>query len=113
MNSDTAYEEIDDLVSRVATGCMLAVPPDYSGVAMAATRALVRGGVAELHLVACPSSGLQTDLLIGAGCVATIEAYHFHSEAAEVARLLGPPISYSDNPPGSLKPSQNIARLCL
>ena len=34
----------------------------------------MRGGVAELHLIACPSSGLQADLLIGAGCVATLEA---------------------------------------
>ena len=53
---------------------MLAVPPDYSGVAMAATRALIRRGVADLHIVACPTSGLQTDMLIGAGCVATVEA---------------------------------------
>ncbi|MCH7943975.1 MAG: CoA synthetase [Proteobacteria bacterium] len=53
---------------------MLALPPDYSGVAMAAARALIRLGVSDLHIVACPSSGLQTDMLIGAGCVATVEA---------------------------------------
>lgn len=70
----TIHVELDELVSRIDTGCMLAVPPDYSGVAMAATRALMRHGVDRLHLVACPSSGLQSDLLIGAGCVATLEA---------------------------------------
>jgi glutaconate CoA-transferase subunit A len=41
---------------------------------MAATRALVRLGVERLHLLGVPSSGLQADILIGAGCVATVEA---------------------------------------
>jgi glutaconate CoA-transferase subunit A len=40
---------------------------------MAATRALVQRGVNNLHLLCVPTSGLQADLLIGAGCVATIE----------------------------------------
>ena len=40
---------------------------------MAATCALVRRGVKKLHLVALPTSSLQADLLIGAGCVATLE----------------------------------------
>jgi glutaconate CoA-transferase subunit A len=52
---------------------VLAVPRDVSGVAMAATRALIRRGVKRLHLVTLPTSSLQADLLIGAGCVATIE----------------------------------------
>lgn len=73
-DGSTIHVELDDLVSRIDAGCMLAVPPDYSGVSMAATRALIRLGVGRLHLVACPSSGLQTDLLIGAGRVATLEA---------------------------------------
>jgi glutaconate CoA-transferase subunit A len=40
---------------------------------MAATRALIRRGVRRLHLVALPTSSLQADLLIGAGCVETLE----------------------------------------
>jgi glutaconate CoA-transferase subunit A len=40
---------------------------------MAATRALVRRGVRRLRLVALPTTSLQADLLIGAGCVAAIE----------------------------------------
>ena len=40
---------------------------------MEATRALIRRGVKRLHLVALPTSSLQADLLIGAGCVATLE----------------------------------------
>jgi glutaconate CoA-transferase subunit A len=40
---------------------------------MAATRALIRRGVKRLHLVTLPTSSLQADVLIGAGCVATLE----------------------------------------
>src|ERR1700724_4634424 len=54
-------------------GIMLAVPREQSGVAMEATRALIRRGVRDLHLVALPTSTLQADLLIGAGCVALLE----------------------------------------
>lgn len=54
---------LDDLVARIPSDCTLAVPPDYSGVAIAATRALVRRGCDGLHLLACPSSGLQTDII--------------------------------------------------
>lgn len=64
----------DELAARVPDAALLAVPPDYAGVAMAATRALVRRGVRGLHLLAVPTSGLQADLLIGAGAVATLEA---------------------------------------
>jgi glutaconate CoA-transferase subunit A len=64
---------LEALAARVPDGAMLAVPPDYSGVALAATLALVRRKVRRLHLLAVPQSGLQADLLIGAGCVETVE----------------------------------------
>jgi len=66
--------DLDDLIARLAPGMTLAVPPDYSGVAMAATFAIARAGPGGLHLVACPTSGIQADVLIGAGRVAVIEA---------------------------------------
>lgn len=65
---------IEDLVARIADGALLAIPCNESGVAMAATRALIRRGVKDLRLVAVPVSGIQADLLIGAGCVAEIES---------------------------------------
>ncbi len=74
MSNTADFVDLDDLVSNISSGATLAVPPDYSGVAMAATRALIRRGVERLNLVACPTSGLQADMLIGAGCVATLEA---------------------------------------
>lgn len=65
--------EIDAALRAVTDGQMLVVPADYAGVAMEATRALIRRGVRRLHLVTLPTSSLQAELLIGAGCVATIE----------------------------------------
>jgi glutaconate CoA-transferase subunit A len=64
---------LDELIAPIAAGCKLAVPRETSGVAMAATCALIRRGIAGLHLVALPTSSLQADLLIGAGAVATLE----------------------------------------
>ena len=69
--SETA---LADLVSPISDGCLLALPADYSGVPMAATRALIRRGVKDLRLFCVPYSTLQADLLIGAGCVASLEA---------------------------------------
>ena len=40
---------------------------------MAATRALLRRGIRDLHLLCVPVCGLQADILIGAGCVKTVE----------------------------------------
>src|SRR5215472_17684134 len=62
-----------DALAPITDGCMLAVPREVAGVPMAATRALIRRGVKRLHLVALPTSSMQADLLIGAGCVETLE----------------------------------------
>jgi glutaconate CoA-transferase, subunit A len=64
---------IEEALTPVTDGCVLAVAREQSGVAMAATRALVRRGIRGLHLVTLPTSSLQADLLIGAGAVETLE----------------------------------------
>jgi glutaconate CoA-transferase, subunit A len=64
---------LEEALAPVADGCMLAVPRESSGVPMAATRALIRRGIRRMHLVALPTSTLQADLLIGAGCIETLE----------------------------------------
>ena len=64
---------LDEALAPITDGCLLAVPRDVSGVAMAATRALIRRGVRRLRLVALPTSSLQADLLIGTGCIDTLE----------------------------------------
>jgi glutaconate CoA-transferase subunit A len=64
---------IEEALAPIANGCVLAVAREQSGVAMEATRALVRRGVKDLQLITLPTSSLQADLLIGAGAVASIE----------------------------------------
>lgn len=64
---------LDEMLAAVTDGCTLVVPRETSGVPMAATRALIRRGAKRLHLVALPTSSLQADLLIGAGCLDTLE----------------------------------------
>src|SRR5471030_2673416 len=66
-------KSLDDVLAIIADSCILVVPREVSGVPMEATRALIRRGVKRLHLVALPTSSLQADLLIGAGCVETLE----------------------------------------
>jgi len=64
---------LEEALDVITDGCVLAVPREASGVAMAATRALIRRGVKRLNLIALPTSSLQADLLSGAGSVETIE----------------------------------------
>jgi len=69
----TLASTLDEAIGPIADGCLLAVPRESSGAAMAATRALMRRGIKRLHLLTLPTSTLQADLLIGAGCVHTLE----------------------------------------
>ena len=64
---------LDEALASITDGCVLTIPRESSGVAMTATRALIRRGVKRLSLIALPTSSLQADMLIGAGCVETLE----------------------------------------
>ena len=64
---------LDEALAVIGDGTLLVVPREVAGVPMAATRALIRRRMKNLHLVALPTSSLQADLMIGAGCVATLE----------------------------------------
>jgi glutaconate CoA-transferase subunit A len=70
---ETTLCSLEALAAAVPDGALLAIAKDSSGVAMAATRELVRRGVRDLHLLCVPISGIQADILIGAGCVRTLE----------------------------------------
>ena len=65
---------LDALARQIPDGASVAIPPDYSGCAMSAVKALIRRRAKGLHLIGVPSGGLQADWLIGAGCVASVEA---------------------------------------
>ena len=70
-------EDLNRLVRHVRPGMRVLLPVDYAGVAMALTRPLIAhltaAGGGGLHLICVPTGGLQADLLIGAGLVASVE----------------------------------------
>ena len=61
------------LAAGIPDGALLALPPDNSLSPAALARALVRRGARGLRLLGVPVSGYATDLLIGAGCVASVQ----------------------------------------
>jgi glutaconate CoA-transferase subunit A len=92
---------VDDAVAAIPDGAMVVVPRESSGVPMEATRALIRRSVKRLHLVALPTSTLQADMLIGAGCVQTLETSavslgEFGPAPRFTAAILGKTIAMKD-----------------
>lgn len=75
----TTSPTVDDLAALVPDGASVTVQKGVEpDVPMALARALIRRGVRGLHVVtlptaAFPASGMLVDLLIGAGCVASVE----------------------------------------
>ncbi len=65
--------DADALAALVPDGSLLALPPDNSLTPAALARALVRRGARDLRLLGVPVSGYATDLLVGAGCVASVQ----------------------------------------
>ncbi len=65
---------LDRLAALVPDGALLALPPDNSLTPSEFARALVRAGKRDLRLLGVPVSGYATDLLIGAGCVASVQS---------------------------------------
>jgi glutaconate CoA-transferase subunit A len=73
----TSGPDIVDLATfavRIPDGASIALPADYSGCAMTAVRELVRRPARNLRILSVPQGGFQVDMLIGAGCVAELEA---------------------------------------
>ena len=65
---------LEEIAEAIPDGALLGVPADYSGVPMAAPRALIARGARGLRLYCLPLTTVQGDMLIGAGCVASVEA---------------------------------------
>lgn len=73
MASPPLLEDVEALIERIPDGARVAVAKDECGATMAASRALIRRGVKGLRLLTVPTSGLQADLLIGAGAIDEVE----------------------------------------
>ena len=82
MADDGPILSLDALAARVPDGALLAVPPDYSGVAMAATRALVRRGVKRLWV-----GGLAQDVCV---CATVLDARREGLEVQVIADATRP-----------------------
>lgn len=67
-------QNLAELARRIRPGMSLALPVDYAGVSMVMTRPLIEHGAGDLHLICVPTGGLQVDMLIGSGLVATVES---------------------------------------
>ena len=63
----------DLLAAQVPDGALVAIPAEQSFVSMAMVRALIRRGVKNLHLLCVPIGSLAVDMLVGSGCVRTVE----------------------------------------
>lgn len=72
--SDVNHIGVKEIAAAVPDGALLGVPADYSGVPMAVTRALIARQARGLRLYCLPLTTIQGDMLIGAGCVAEVEA---------------------------------------
>jgi glutaconate CoA-transferase subunit A len=66
-------QSLEALAAEVPDGASLALPPDNSLPSVALAKALIRRGVRNLNLIGVPVSGFATDILIGAGCVTSVQ----------------------------------------
>jgi len=72
-NETEVLADAGAIAARIPDGAFVALPPDYSLVAMEVVRALIRREARDLRLLGVPVLGFGADLLIGAGCVAEVE----------------------------------------
>lgn len=72
-NQTRFLADANAIAREIPDGASIGLPPDYSPVAMAVVRALVRRGAKDLKLIGVPVLGFCADILIGAGCVREVE----------------------------------------
>jgi len=68
------YSSLPDLINQIDDGALVALPAEYSFVPMDVVRGLISAKKTNLQLLCVPIGGLATDMLIGAGCIGTLEA---------------------------------------
>ena len=73
-NENLFFKDAASIATLVGNDQTLCLAPDYSGCAMAVIVQLIRRKVSGLKLLGVPQLGLQADMLIGAGCVDSIDA---------------------------------------
>ena len=61
------------LLNNLYPKTKIALAPDYSGCSIISIMEIIKKGKRELKLIGIPTLGFQADILIGAGCVDSIE----------------------------------------
>jgi len=69
----TEFLAATEMAGRIPSGCKLGLAGDGSGASPGMIRHLIDRGVRNLHIVCAPIGGMQVDMLVGAGAVATVE----------------------------------------
>ena len=70
----TSVENLSELAARIPDGARIGLPPEYSFVPMGMIFSLIRQDIKNLDVICVPIGGLAVDLLIGSGCVRSLEA---------------------------------------
>lgn len=73
MPSDIMFSNVAELVKEIEDGAKITLVKNDYGVPMEQVRGVIRNGTRGLHLICVPTGGIGADLLVGAGCVDTIE----------------------------------------
>ena len=68
------FHSIESLAGQVTNGASIALPPEYSWSPVALIRGLIAKEVRDLQVLCVPVGGITVDMLIGAGCVSSLEA---------------------------------------
>ena len=68
------FLKLNQLIEKIEGGSLVVLPPDYSYVPMTSVFSLIKQSIKNLHIVFAPIGGLAADLLIGSGCVKSVEA---------------------------------------
>ena len=68
------FHSIESLAVQVTNGASIALPPEYSWAPVAFARNLIAHEARDLHVLCVPVGGITVDMLIGAGCVSSLEA---------------------------------------
>src|SRR3569833_3137200 len=69
----TDFVTPQEMAEMIPSGCKLGLAPDDYAAAPGLVRMLIDRGIRDLHVVCAPIGGMQVDMLIGAGAVATLE----------------------------------------
>jgi glutaconate CoA-transferase subunit A len=74
MSDGLFLADLKAMAAMIPDGALIATPSENSGVPVALALELIAAGRRNLRLIGGPTGGLMIDMMIGASCVASVEA---------------------------------------